>query len=74
MAYGVVPIKKFPLLEQYYNVLSQIFNIDENENPYRVPFVCLEDDFNTVQLAEIAEQGGQVFEDANAYNLWKDSQ
>lgn len=72
--YGVVPITKFALLQQYYKVLSQVFTNDDNEHPLRLPVILLEDDFNALQTAEILTQGGQVFEDANDYNAWKDAQ
>jgi len=72
--YGIVPITKFPLLLQYYKVLSQVFKNGNNDNPVRLPFVLLEDDFDAAQTAEILAQSGQVFGDANDYNEWKEAQ
>lgn len=72
MAYAIIPQNRFKDLEQPYKVINQIFTGDE-ESPVKLPYVLLEDNFNSNQETEILSLDGQIFENGNDYNDWLNS-
>lgn len=69
MRYAVIPTIKIPLLLNHYKVINQIF-IGEDENSLMLPFMMLEDDFNSEQENEILSNEGIIFNDSSEYFEW----